>query len=143
SPDYFRADAGAPYVARYRIDLTGLVPLVAKPFSPDNVVAVDELAGMKLDGVFIGACTTTEEELVLGGLVLEAALRSGQKPTPAPDKRLVVPGDLSIQEHLTKAGIFAHYERAGFRVGAPGCSMCLGVASEKAGPGEHWLSSQN
>src|SRR5262245_3966634 len=61
SPDYFRADAGAPYVARYRIDLTGLVPLVAKPFSPDNVVAVDELAGMKLDGVFIGACTTTEE----------------------------------------------------------------------------------
>jgi aconitate hydratase/homoaconitate hydratase len=35
------------------------------------------------------------------------------------------------------------YERAGFRVDPPGCSMCLGVASRKAGPGEKWLSSQN
>jgi aconitate hydratase/homoaconitate hydratase len=140
---YFRADAGAPYVARYAIDLTKLEPLVAKPFSPDNVVPAGEVAGLELQGCFIGACTTTEEELVLGALVLEAALAAGAKPVAAPEKRLVVPGDLNIQERLAKAGLWQHYERAGFRVGVPGCSMCLGVASEKAGPGEHWLSSQN
>jgi aconitate hydratase/homoaconitate hydratase len=141
---FFRADADAPYVARYTIDLTALEPLVAKPFSPDNIVPAAELAGQKLDGVFIGACTTTEEELVLGALVLEAALAQGQKPVAtAAGKRLVVPGDLSIQSRLAAAGLWAHYEAAGFRVGVPGCSMCLGVASEKAGPGEHWLSSQN
>jgi 3-isopropylmalate dehydratase small subunit len=140
---YFRADAEAPYIARYPIDLTRLEPLVAKPFSPDHVVPVTELAGMALQGCFIGACTTTEEELVLGALVLEAALAGGARPVPAPGKRLVVPGDLGIHDRLARAGLLSHYERAGFRVGVPGCSMCLGVASEKAGPGEHWLSSQN
>src|SRR5262249_18715870 len=75
--------------------------------------------------------------------VLEAALARGIQPIPRPDKRLVVPGDLSIHSRLAEAGLWAFYERAGFRVGVPGCSMCLGVASEKAGPGEKWLSSQN
>lgn len=140
---YLRADPEAPYVAVYPIDLARLGPLVAKPFSPDNVVPVEEVMGQQLDGVFIGACTTTEEELVLGALVLEAALAEGQRPAAAPGKRLVVPGDLAIQERLRVRGLWESYERAGFRVGVPGCSMCLGVASEKAGPGENWLSSQN
>jgi aconitate hydratase/homoaconitate hydratase len=140
---YLRADADAPYVARYPIDLTRLEPLVAEPFSPDNVTSISRLGGMKIDGCFIGACTTTEEELVLGALLLEAALAAGQAPVDAPGKRLVVPGDLTIQANLARAGLWQHYERVGFRVGVPGCSMCLGVASEKAGPGEKWLSSQN
>jgi aconitate hydratase/homoaconitate hydratase len=58
-------------------------------------------------------------------------------------ERLVVPGDLGIVERLRQRGLWAHYEKAGFRIGPPGCSMCLGVASEKARPGEVWLSSQN
>jgi len=141
----FRADPGAPYVARYPIALDRLEPQVAKPFSPDNVVGVSEVQGMPLDGLFIGACTTTEEELVLGALVLEAAeKKTAGKSRRAPQpKQLVVPGDLTIQEDLRRAGLWKVYERNGFRVGPPGCSMCLGVASEKAGRGERWLSSQN
>ena len=139
---WFRADEGASYVARHRIALDRLGPLVARPFSPDNVVTVEEEAGRELQGVFIGACTTTEEELVLSGLVLEAALAAGQVPVPSKN-RLVVPGDLAIERRLRETGLRAVYERAGFRVGVPGCSMCLGVASDKAAPGEHWLSSQN
>jgi aconitate hydratase/homoaconitate hydratase len=138
---YFRADDDAPFIAHYPIDLAGLAPQVAKPFSPDNVFEVTTLAGTELQGCFIGACTTTEEELVLGALVLEQSLKSGQ-PVPT-TKRLVVPGDLTIQENLRKAGLWAVYEKAGFRIGPPGCSMCLGVASEKAGKGEIWISSQN
>ena len=141
----FRADPDAPYVARHPIALDRLEPQIAKPFSPDNVVGVSEVAGLPLDGLFIGACTTTEEELVLGALVLEAAeKRSGGKSRRPPQpKQLVVPGDLTIQENLRLAGLWQIYERNGFRVGPPGCSMCLGVASEKAGRGEKWLSSQN
>jgi 3-isopropylmalate dehydratase small subunit len=140
-----RADEDAPYLARYPISLADLEPQVAKPFSPDNVVGVTEVAGMPLDGAFIGACTTTEEELVLAALVLEQAEKaSGGKSRRAPQqKQLVVPGDLSIEAHLRDAGLWAVYERNGFRVGPPGCSMCLGVASEKAGKGEKWVSSQN
>src|SRR5579883_1589495 len=111
---YHRADDDAPYVARYRIDLCRLLPLVARPFSPDNVAPAADHAGQPLDGVFIGACTTTEEELVLAALVLEAALSRGEAPVrPDSRKRLVVPGDLSIQARLQERGLWAIYERAG------------------------------
>jgi len=141
-PRYYQADPDAPYLARYTVDLSRLEPLLAKPFSPDNIVKVADNLGLGLDGVFIGACTTTEEELVLGGLVLEAALDAGA--TVKPDaRRLVVPGDLSIQGRLYEAGLWRAYERAGYRIDPPGCSMCLGVASQRANPGETWLSSQN
>lgn len=139
---YFRADDDAPYVARYRIELAQLGPLVARPFSPDNVVPIEEELGRRLDGAFIGACTTTEEELVLGALVLEAAMAAGQSPVASPN-RIVVPGDLGMKRRLADAGLWAIYERAGFTVDPPGCSMCLGVASRRAGRGEVWLSSQN
>lgn len=141
---YFRADEDAPYVAHYPIRLDTLVPQVARPFSPDNVFSVTELDGQPLDGAFIGACTTTEEELALAALVLEAALRSGAKPTPVDgDRRIVVPGDLWIFNHFKEKGLWAIYEEAGFTVDPPNCSMCLGIASRKAGKGEVWLSSQN
>jgi aconitate hydratase/homoaconitate hydratase len=139
---FFRADPDARYAARYRIDLSKLGPQVALPFSPDNVAAVETVAGRELQGVFIGACTTSEEELVLGGLILEAAMQAGKRFCPTPN-RLVVPGDRSIQSNLAAAGILEIYQRAGFTVDPPGCSMCLGVASRKAGRGEAWLSSQN
>jgi 3-isopropylmalate dehydratase small subunit len=138
---YFRADKDAPYLSKYTIDLANMAPIVAKPFSPDNTVTVEEGAGQKLDGVFIGACTTTEEELILGALVLEQALRT-QTPK-ASERRRVTPGSTDITERLQERGLLEIYRRAGFQIGAPGCSMCLGVASEKAGKGEVWLSSQN
>jgi 3-isopropylmalate dehydratase small subunit len=141
---YFRADDDAPYEAHYPIRLSELAPQVAKPFSPDNVFDVTELVGQPLDGAFIGACTTTEEELALGALVLEAALNAGQQPKPLESgRRIVVPGDLMIQDNLKRHGLWEIYERAGFVVDPPGCSMCLGIASRKAGKGEVWLSSQN
>ncbi|TMB28989.1 MAG: 3-isopropylmalate dehydratase, partial [Deltaproteobacteria bacterium] len=65
----FRADADAPYARKFQVDLARLEPQVAVPFSPDNVKGVTDLAGTELQGLFIGACTTTEEELVLGALV--------------------------------------------------------------------------
>lgn len=141
---YFRADDDAPYVARYPIRLDELAPQIAKPFSPDNVFDAQELAGQALDGVFIGACTTTEEELALGALVLDVALRDGARPQPMDaGRRLVVPGDVWIAAHFRDLGLWDIYEQAGFTVDPPGCSMCLGIASRKAGKDEVWLSSQN
>jgi aconitate hydratase/homoaconitate hydratase len=140
----YRADEDAPYIARYPIDLASLAPQIARPFSPDNVFAVDELIGQELDGCFIGACTTTEEELALAALVLEQALADGAEPQPVESgRRIVVPGDLMIQKRFQDLGLWEIYERAGFIVDPPNCSMCLGIASRKAGKGEVWLSSQN
>lgn len=139
---YYRADDDAPYVERFDVALDALSPQVAKPFSPDNVFDVEQVAGEALQGLFIGACTTTEEELVLGALLLEK-LWETRAPLSPQAKRLVVPGDRVIEARLEKRGLWEPYRRAGFRIGPPGCSMCLGIASEKAAPGENWLSSQN
>lgn len=139
---YFRADPDARYASRHVFDLTNLGPQVAKPFSPDDVWRVEEVAGQEMQGMFIGACNTTEEELILGALVLREALREGHKPKDTAN-RLMVPGSTEIHDNLERRGLLAFYQQAGFRIGVPGCSMCLGIASDKAGPGENWLTSQN
>ncbi|NNE44518.1 MAG: 3-isopropylmalate dehydratase, partial [Gemmatimonadetes bacterium] len=139
---YFRADEDAEYVARHTFDLAAMVPYVAKPYSPDNVFPVDDLIGKEMQGMFIGACTTTEEELILGAMVLREGMKDGKKPKPS-ENRLVVPGSLAVRANLHKKGLLAVYEEAGFRIGPPGCSMCLGIASDKAAPDENWLTSQN
>jgi 3-isopropylmalate dehydratase small subunit len=140
---YFQADPDAEYVSRHQINLANMAPQVAKPFSPDNVFPVTDVIDMALQGAFIGACTTTEEELVLSGMLLEKMLADGLVPTVSTRNRLIVPGDLAISERLHTSGLIKAYTQAGFRIGPPGCSMCLGIASEKAKEGEVWLTSQN
>ncbi|KAJ1929842.1 hypothetical protein IWQ60_000803 [Tieghemiomyces parasiticus] len=139
---YFRADSDCHYAETHVIDLSDVAPLVALYPSPDNVVPVTETLGMKLDGVFIGACTTAEEDLILGALVLEAGLKAGKVPT-VNGKRRVTPGSVPILAKLRRLGLLDAYEKAGFTVGAPGCSYCIAVAADKALAGEVWLSSQN
>jgi homoaconitate hydratase len=111
--------------------------------NPDDVVPVGEFEGTDLDGCFIGACTTTEEDLMLAALVLEAGLRLGLKPV-SHGKRRVTPGSLTIIKNLKRHGLLTYYEQAGFGIGAPGCSYCVGINDvDVAGEGEVWLSSQN
>ncbi|KAK0103388.1 hypothetical protein ONS95_005414 [Cadophora gregata] len=140
---YFQLDedAEADYAGRFTIDLSKVEPSIAVHPKPDNVVPVSEKAGMHLDGVFIGACTTTEEGLVLAGLVLKAGLE--QKLPLAKGGRHCVPGSLPIVEKLKELGLLEIYEAAGFMRGPPGCSFCVGLSAEKAAAGETWLSSQN
>lgn len=138
---YFRPDKGAEYAGEYTIDLSRVEHTIAVYPEPDHVVPVSEKAGMKVDGVFIGACTTTEEEIVLGALVLRAGLKQGLPL--APGKRHYVPGSLPIVDKLSKLGLLDVYEEAGFTRGPPGCSFCLGLSVERAQMGETWLSSQN
>ncbi|KIV79205.1 hypothetical protein PV11_06776 [Exophiala sideris] len=138
---YFKPDADAEYAGKYPIDLAKVQASVAVYPNPDDVVPVSEKAGLKLDGVFIGACTTTEEELVLAALVLKVGLDKGLPI--AKGKRHYVPGSLPVLEKLKELGLLEVYEAAGFTRGPPGCSFCVGLSVEKASEGETWLSSQN
>ena len=124
------------------IDLAQVESFVARYPSPDDVVPVSELGGTLLNGCFIGACTTAEEDLIIGALVLEAGLKQGLVPV-GHGKRKVVPGSLPILNRLKSLGLAAIYEEAGFEIGVPGCSYCVGMGADKAGPGEVWISSQN
>ena len=138
---YFRADEDAAYAETFEIDLAKVESFIALYPSPDNVVPLAEKKGMKFDGCFIGACTTTEEELILAALVLQIGL--GESLPLAPGKRKVVPGSLPIVSRLKELGLFDVYRDAGFDRPAPGCSLCLGMAEDRAEAGEVWLSSQN
>lgn len=139
---YFQPDDDAEYAETHEIDLSQVRSFVAKYPNPDDVVPVTELEGMHLDGCFIGACTTAEEDLILGALVLEQALKHGLKPV-SQGKRKVVPGSMPILNRLRQLGLTEFYEEAGFEIGIPGCSYCVGMSADQAAPGEIWLSSQN
>ncbi|KAK3333795.1 hypothetical protein B0T19DRAFT_419173 [Cercophora scortea] len=139
---YYRPDDDAHYAEEHTIDLDKIEPFVARYPSPDDVVPVGEVAGTRLDGVFIGACTTAREDLVLAALTLEAGLKRGMKPV-AHGKRKVVPGSRPILHDLEQRGLADIYRQAGFEVGVPGCSYCVGMSVDKAAKGEVWLSSQN
>lgn len=140
---YFKPDSRAQYAEERTVDLSEVGLTIALYPDPDNVVPIRMKSGMKLDGCFIGACTTTEEDLILGALVLEAGLRAGKVPAPKGQRR-VTPGSLKIIKNLKRNGLLKIYERAGFQVGAPGCSYCVGINDvDVAREGETWLSSQN
>ncbi|KAJ5810975.1 aconitase iron-sulfur domain-containing protein [Penicillium robsamsonii] len=138
---YFQPDADASYAATFQINLDEVKSFIALYPSPDNVVEVTEKLDMVFEGCFIGACTTTEEDLILGALVLEAGLQRGL-PLAA-GKRIVVPGSLPIVKNLRDLGLLDIYSQAGFQQPAVSCSMCLGMGADRAGAGENWLSSQN
>lgn len=140
--DYFRPDEDAEYAATHVIDLAKVESFVARYPSPDDVVPVSELEGTVLDGCFIGACTTAEEDLILGAMVLEVGLRKGLVPLKH-GKRKVVPGSLPILNRLKTLGLAEIYTQAGFQIGVPGCSYCVGMGADRAGEGEVWISSQN
>ncbi|CAM1507616.1 Fc.00g072570.m01.CDS01 [Cosmosporella sp. VM-42] len=142
SANYFRPDDDAVYTETHVIDLSETEPFIAKYPNPDDVVSVTEMTGAHLDGCFIGACTTAEEDIILGALVLEQGLKHGLTPV-ARGSRKVVPGSLPILDKLRKSGLAEIYEQAGFEIGLPGCSYCVGMSADKAGEGEVWLSSQN
>jgi homoaconitate hydratase len=141
---YFRPDIDAVYADSFDVDLADLDHFVALYPSPDNVVTLTEAKPKlgKLAGVFIGACTTSEEELILAALVLRTAMSQGLHPH-ASGLRRVTPGSNSIINRLKELGLLDVYEEAGFVIGPVGCSYCVGMGVDKAGKGEVWLSSQN
>jgi homoaconitase/3-isopropylmalate dehydratase large subunit len=79
---------------------------------------------------------------VLAALVLEEGLKRGLSPVKR-GKRKVVPGSKPIIQNLRNWGLDEIYHRAGFEMGVPGCSYCVGMSADQAAPGERWLSSQN
>jgi len=161
-PLYFRADENAQYAGKYEVDLRKVQPLVAKYPNPDDCYLISDPKLYEpiidngtivcdtikhLDGVFIGSCTTTENEIILAGLLLDVMLRKyaliPKKRRDKPYHRILTPGSVIMTKHLERIGILDIYRKSGFRIDSPGCSLCLGISHQKAAPGEIWLSSQN
>ena len=115
-------DADAVYDAEYTIDLAALKPLAACPHSPDNVKAVSELDGMKIDQVCIGSCTNSS----LADLLTVAAMLKGK--TVHPDVSLSIsPGSKQVYTMLAECGALADLIAAGARILECACGPCIGM----------------
>lgn len=104
------------------IDLSKLEPLVAKPHSPDNVVPLSELIGLKVDQVAIGSCTNSS----LKDMLTAAALLRGRKIHPNTVLG-VSPGSRQVLEYIAESGQLADMISAGARILESACGPCIGM----------------
>ena len=115
-------DADAKYDKTVKIDLSSLSPLAACPHSPDNVKAVSQLAGMKIDQVCVGSCTNSS----LSDLLTVAAMLKGK--TVHPDVSLSIsPGSKQVYTMLAECGALADIIASGARVLECACGPCIGM----------------
>jgi aconitate hydratase 2 / 2-methylisocitrate dehydratase len=121
NPTLMEADADAEYAAVIEIDLADVKePILACPNDPDDVKVLSEVAGDKIDEVFIGSCMTNIGHFRAAGKLLDAT--KDELST-----RLWIAPPTKMDEHqLMEEGFYNIYGRKGARTEMPGCSLCMG-----------------
>lgn len=118
----FMADPEAVYDETIEINLGKLEPLVAKPFSPDRVVPLKELVGLKVDQVCIGSCSNSSYAV----LKAVAAILRGK--TVSPHLSLLInPGSRQVLQQLAEKGDLVALIASGARILEAACGPCIGM----------------
>ncbi|MBO6566577.1 MAG: bifunctional aconitate hydratase 2/2-methylisocitrate dehydratase, partial [Pseudomonadales bacterium] len=120
NPELMEPDANAEYAEVIEIDLNEIKePLLACPNDPDDVKPLSEVAGDKIDEVFIGSCMTN-----IGHFRAAASMLSQASSIPT---RLWISPPTKMDEHqLMEEGVYNVFAQAGARTEMPGCSLCMG-----------------
>jgi len=120
NPVLLRRDENAEYAAVLEIDLSDIrEPIVACPNDPDDVRLLSEVAGDKIDEVFIGSCMINIGHFRAAGKIFEKAGYLETRTWLAPPTRMDM-------EQLKREGYYSIYARIGARTEIPGCSLCMG-----------------
>ncbi|PZN97356.1 MAG: 3-isopropylmalate dehydratase [Alphaproteobacteria bacterium] len=152
-------DADAAFDREISIDAAGIAPMVSWGTSPaqsvplDGVVPADAapgslaymglhpgqpLAGLAIDGAFIGSCTNSR----LSDLQRAAAIVAGRHVANGV-RAIVVPGSSAVKRAAEAEGLDAVFTAAGFEWRESGCSMCFFAGGESFGAGQRVISSTN
>ena len=116
------SDPDAVYAKTIQVDMSALKPLAACPHSPDNIKAITELAGAKVDQVCIGSCTNSS----LADMLKVAAMLRGKKI--ADNVSLSIsPGSRQVFSMLAECGALTDMIDAGARVLECACGPCIGM----------------
>jgi aconitate hydratase 2/2-methylisocitrate dehydratase len=119
-PQLLKGDADADYAAVIEIDLADIhEPIVACPNDPDDVKTLSEVAGAKIDEVFIGSCMTN-----IGHFRAASKLLENKRDIPV--KLWMAPPTKMDAKQLTEEGHYGVLGTAGARMEMPGCSLCMG-----------------
>ena len=113
-------DDDAQYEKTFDYDASELEPLVAKPFSPDNVSVVRETTGVELDKSYIVSCTGAKYE----DFVEAAKILKGKEVKIRTE---VLPATISIYKRATEDGLTQIFINSGAVVGPPTCGACCGA----------------
>jgi aconitate hydratase 2 / 2-methylisocitrate dehydratase len=120
NPQLLEGDADADYAAVIEIDLAEIMePIVACPNDPDDVKTLSDVAGAKIDEVFIGSCMTN-----IGHFRAASKLLEGKRDIPV--KLWVAPPTKMDAKKLSDEGHYGVLGNAGARMEMPGCSLCMG-----------------
>jgi aconitate hydratase 2/2-methylisocitrate dehydratase len=120
NPTLMSADADAEYAAVIEIDLADInEPIVCCPNDPDDARLLSEVAGDKVDEIFIGSCMTNIGHFRAAGKLLDEA--------EAVNTRFWICPPTRMDAHtLMEEGYYNIYGRVGARTEMPGCSLCMG-----------------
>jgi len=119
-PQLLKADPDAEYAAVIEIDLAEITePLVACPNDPDDIKKLSEVAGDKIDEVFIGSCMTNIGHFRAAGKVLDGK-------SDIPTRLWIAPPTKMDAMILNEEGYYGVLGRSGARMEMPGCSLCMG-----------------
>ena len=132
----FKPDADAVYSQVIDIDLSEIVPVVAKPHFVDNVVPAKECEGVHIDEAFLGSCNNGRiEDLRVGAQIIKG------KKVAEGVRFLVVPASRAVYEQALREGLLGIFMEAGAMVMNPNCSVCWGACQGVIGEGETLIST--
>jgi len=115
-------DEGAAYDESAEIDLSVLEPLIARPSSPGNVVAVREVAGIKVDQAIVGSSVNSS----FRDLMVTAKILEGRRCHPETSLS-INPGSRQVLENIAAQSGAIALMRAGARIHEAGCLGCIGM----------------
>ncbi|MBR1581105.1 MAG: 3-isopropylmalate dehydratase large subunit, partial [Selenomonadaceae bacterium] len=131
-------DPDAQYSSTVEIDLSELVPVVAMPHLPENIMPAAELSRWKINQVVIGSCTNGRLE----DLETAADILKGRKVHP--DVRcIIIPGSQAVYKEAIHRGWIDIFIDAGCVVSTPTCGPCLGGYMGILTEGERCVSTTN
>ena len=132
----FASDPDAKFEKVYDIDMSTIVPVVAKPHFVDNIAPVSDCAGIRINEAFLGSCNNGRiEELRIGAEIIK-----GKKVAPTV-RFLVVPASREVYLQAMKEGLLDIFMEAGAIVMNPNCSVCWGSCQGVIGAGEVLIST--
>ena len=132
------ADKGAYYEKELEINLDDIFPVVAAPHHVDNVKALSEVQGTKLQQGLIGTCTNGRLE----DLRIAADILDGKKVAEG-FQLLVLPASEIIYLQAIEEGIISKLIKAGANVLSPSCGPCLGTGQGIPADGYKVISTAN
>ena len=136
--EQWHSDADAAYEKVLNFDLSQLEPQVTYNFKPDCVKTATELAGTRVDQVYIGSCTNGRIE----DLRVAAAILKGHKIADSL-RGIVSPATPAIFQQAMQEGLMDIFMDAGFCVTNPTCGACLGMSNGVLAEGEACASTTN